>query len=156
MQTTQIIEASAVITTITELKAGDVYKRVVSDTAESRLVFGVVQDVMHNGDDGAISTLEVVVSYQSVLVQNKVFDTQRSVALYAATPVEFDVHLAEMRKAAEANLRAAEHALTKAQEAVELIGSYQDSARSLTAPVTVTTTLSALREARALQNTMEA
>lgn len=121
MQVKQIIEASAEVVTITSLKAGSVYKRVESTyNGELVLRFGVVQDVMNNGEDSAFTALEYRTDYAAgVVLDLKVYDGGKPVALFAATPDEVRSHVEELVEAAQDKLRRARAELDKAREVAD-------------------------------------
>lgn len=143
MQTDTLIKASAEITTIVELKPFDVYKRIESDyTGATKLQFGIVTDVMHNGAEGAITALEFPDATYNTVPTPKlvVFATGKEAALFAATPDEVETHLTSVREAAQ---RALDDARRKHDEARNLAGRLETivqdiaSGRQLTNAVTV-------------------
>src|SRR5690242_13776997 len=112
MQTQQIIEASADVLTIVTLKQGDVYKRVIeaSQFESSKLQFGIVTSVMHNGHEGAIAAIEYGMDYSGLQVKTVVMTTGSDIAIYPATPPEVAEHLAQIRQTVERRVRDAENA----------------------------------------------
>lgn len=116
MKTRQIIEASADVLTIVTLKKGDVYKRVVeaSTFESSRLQFGIVTSVMHNGEDGAIAAIEYGISYSGLDVQQIVMTTGSDIAIYPATVEEVREHLSQIRQTLDRKVKEATDAVEKA------------------------------------------
>lgn len=142
MQTQQIIEASATVITITQLRKGDVYKRIDTSGASygSPLRFGVVQDVMNNGSESAFTALELTPTYAAVNAELKVWRGNQDIAIFAATPEEFLEHTTQLRKAAQQKVDAAEKALNEAHQtalAVEVSMKFVEDGR-LTAPAVTT------------------
>lgn len=139
MQTTSILEASATVITITELQAGDVYKRVV-EAGEPAIVFGIVQSVMHNGTDAAFTAIEISDSYYGVTAANKVFKAGMDIAIFAATPAEFELRTVEILAKAEAKINEAKKMLDTAIDAEATVRRLLSSARQyeITAPKTIT------------------
>lgn len=141
MQVEQIIKASADVLTITTLSPGDVYKRVDTDYAgTSSLVFGVVQDVMNNGTDAAVTALEYAAAYTTgVVAKLTVFTGSKSVALFPATPDEVRAHMDDLRRSSGAALDRANEAQQKAQEShAAVVRLHNAVARGdLSAPATV-------------------
>jgi hypothetical protein len=143
VQTQQLIEASAEIITITRLKAGDVYKRLFDGgygtNRLTELRYGVVTEVLNNGEDGAIVAIEMNPGYNAVTVEQKVYESGANVALFAATPEEIYAHQNEIEKAAIAKQVAAQKALDEAtatvQQVTRLLRKIDD--RSLSIPETV-------------------
>ena len=103
MHVRNLIEASANVVTITTLKRGDGYKRIIPATqfGEAKLQFGVVTSVMNNGSEGAISAVEYAHDFSGVVVSVKAFDATADVALFAATVDEVMEHIAEIRQAVD-------------------------------------------------------
>lgn len=142
MRTQTLVQASADIVTITTLRQGDVYKRLevnASGYGEKYVLnFGVVTDVLHNGEDSVISALEFEVSWTGVTPKLKTFGTDSDLKLFDATPEEVRQHFGEVRDSTAKAVRAAEDALAKAvgvdQQVRAVTG--QLSALALTAPVT--------------------
>lgn len=139
MQVQQIIQASADVVTITSLRPGDVYKRIgeAGYQGEPTLQFGVVQDVMNNGTDAAVTALEYERDYSTgVAVKLKVFNGGKPAALYPAQPEEVTAHLVALQEAAERKVLDAEKALTAAQEARAAVARVRAQVGTLTAPET--------------------
>jgi hypothetical protein len=148
MQVQQIIQASADVLTITRLSPGDVYKRVVDsgygdNTAVLR--FGVVQDVMNNGSDAAVTALEYVSSYGGVAAAElKVFTGSKPVAIFPATPEEVASHMTDLTTAADKALTAAEDAVTKARDTRAAVYRLAEQVGTLSAPQTTANVIDAL------------
>ena len=139
MQTTQIVQASAEVVTIARLSPGDVYKRVEADySGNSTLRFGIVESVMNNGTDSAVSAIEFSTEYNGVTVKAKVIAAGADVAIYPATPAEVEAHLDEVRKALQQSVESAERALTEAKAKQAHVNSVVASHFVLAAPVTTT------------------
>lgn len=139
MQVQQIIKASADVLTITRLSAGDVYKRVDTTgyNGEPVLRFGVVQDVMNNGEDAAVTALEYERDYtEGVKATLRVFTGAKPAAIYPATPDEVRAHLDDLEAGAERNLREAREKVRKAEEALDAVHQIRVDADALTAPET--------------------
>lgn len=137
MRTTTLVQASADVITVVNLKAGDVYKRLEKDYASNYdLKFGVVQDVLHNGEDAVITALEFTSSYGGVEPKLKTFGTDSDLKLFAAQPDEVREHFTELLEASRRAVRKAEDELTKQVELAAQIARLTEnaSAAALTAP----------------------
>lgn len=141
MQTTTLVQATAQIVTITSLKAGDVYKRLQENSYGEKytMLFGVVQDVMHNGEDAVISAIEFESDYSGTEAKLKTFGTSADLKLFATTPDEVRVHFASLEENANRAVETAARELSKKQDILYRV---QNIARSgdveLTAPATST------------------
>jgi hypothetical protein len=109
---TNLVKASAEILTITSLSEGDVYKRIEGDEVR----FGVVQSVMNNGTEAAVTALELFKQYGSPGIKEYVIQTDKHVAIFPATPLEFEVYLASLKDEVLRNVRDARAALKAREE----------------------------------------
>jgi hypothetical protein len=118
MQTKTLIKDSAEVVRIVTLEPGDVYKRLVKAAyAESFTIrIGIVQDVLSNGEQSAITALEFKPSYASVTPEIVVFSGDEDVALFVATPAEVDVFFAEVEAESQRQVSAARKALAHAED----------------------------------------
>lgn len=138
METSQIVRNSAEVLTITKLSPGDVYKRIEATSYDTSLRFGVVQDVMNNGEDSAVTAIEYAANYNSVSTTLKVFDGSQPAAIYPATPDEIAAHFDELEKAAVTAVEAAEATMEKAQAQMRQVLTLRDQLHGLTAPEVTT------------------
>lgn len=117
MRTATLVQATADVVTVVSLKTGDVYKRLEKNYASQYEVkFGVVQDVMHNGEDAVVTAMEFTASYSGVEPAFKVFGTDSDLKLFAAQPDEVRQHFVEITEASRQAVLKAEDELTKKRE----------------------------------------
>lgn len=107
-----LVKASAQIITITELSAGDVYQRL---EGSSDLRYGVVTQVLHNGEDAVIQSLEMKTDYYGVTPEIKTFGTDSDVKIFPADPLNVRMHLDETARRNDEALVRAEKALDEAR-----------------------------------------
>ena len=114
-KTKNLVKASARIITITELSEGDVYQRLEGN---SDLRYGVVTQVLHNGEDAVIQALEVTegMYYSGPTAELKTFGTDSDVKIFPADPLHVQLHLGKVRQANGETLVRAERALSTAQD----------------------------------------
>lgn len=102
MQVKTLIKSNANIIRVSEVGTGDVYKRLDKPAyGDERVVYGVVLDVLANGEDAALVTLEFgPVSYgtdpKPII---KTFKGDGDVALFPAALDEYLITLDEVRAA---------------------------------------------------------
>lgn len=146
MQVQQIVRASADVLTITRLSPGDTYKR-VDDSAYGGtpvLRFGVVQDVMNNGSEAAVTALEYEADYSAgAKATLRVFTGSQPAAIYPATPDEVTAHLDDLVTATRDAVRRAQEDLDKKRDALAAVERMVAQVGSLTAPETTTQVLEA-------------
>lgn len=139
MHVRNLIEASANVVTITTLKRGDVYKRIIPATqyATARLQFGVVTSVMNNGERGAITAVEYAQDFSAGVVATlAVFESETDVALFAANPEEVMEHVAEMRQAVERKVAETAQKASEARDMLARTSEVLDGLIELSAPQT--------------------
>lgn len=137
MQVQNIIRASADVLTITHLTVGNVYKRVDTNyNGDASIKFGVVQSVMNNGTDAAITALEYEADYNGARATIRVITAAKDVAIFPATPEEVIVHLAELEeRALDARDRATQE-LAKREAEVQAVVRLRANVGALTEPET--------------------
>lgn len=146
MQVQQIIKASADVLTITTLSPGNVYKRVDESSygGTPTLRFGVVQDVMNNGSDAAVTALEYEADYSAgAKAVLRVFTGSQPAAIFPATPAEVQAHLQDLRESAERAVQQAEADLDKKRDALSAVRGIIDRVGDLSAPDSVAGTIEA-------------
>lgn len=111
----QVVRAEVSATIVTDLKVGDVYKRVESSGyGDPKLLFGVVTDIMASGDELAITTLEFASEYGGAYDPAlKVWLGSSDLAIFPATLDEFDVAHGEAIRKQELTVETAERDLTR-------------------------------------------
>lgn len=118
MQTATIVRASipeAEVVQITALRRGDVYKRLVKNYSDNYTVhYGIVTDVMFNGEDAAITSIEFSRSYNAVTPTLSTFGTDSELKIFGATPEEVHQHLAELHETAQRAVEAKQKELDAA------------------------------------------
>lgn len=145
MRTATLVQATADVVTVVSLKTGDVYKRLEKQSYGEQYVvrFGVVQDVMHNGEDAVITAMEFEASYSGVEPKFKVFGTDSDLKLFAAQPDEVRQHFDEIIEASLKAVDKAEIEFRKQQDVADRVAELVDrvNAGTLTAPATTTNAL---------------
>jgi hypothetical protein len=100
MQVHSVIQPSATVIRITEVQPGSIYKRLTKATYsgdKDRVVFGIVTDVLNNGEESAITALEFTPPVYSGAVEPeaKVFSGTSEVALFPASLDEWQAAIGE-------------------------------------------------------------
>lgn len=98
MHVSQIIKPSALSIRVTEVTEGSVYKRLDKPSyGDERMVFGVVTDVLHDGENAAIVAIEFSQGWSGgdITPRIKTFSKDTEVLLFPATPDEFAIGMAE-------------------------------------------------------------
>jgi hypothetical protein len=135
-----LVRDSAEVVRIVQLSPGDVYKRLVKQSYETTysIRLGVVQDVVSNGEQTAVTALEFDYAYSSATPRIEVFANDSDLQLFAATPEEIRTYFAEVFASARRQVQAAEEAATKARGVLQTVDKVSKAiiADELTAPQT--------------------
>lgn len=141
MQTTQLVRGAAEVLTVTTLRVNDCYKRVeeTSYSTEPTIQYGVVTDIMDNGNDAAVVAVELQLdpySARRVQIKTKVITGTSQLAIFPARPDEVASHLDAMLEAAHKQESEAQEALDKAAAQVVQVLRIREAANGLqlTAP----------------------
>lgn len=85
MQTKNIIQTSANVIRITNLKAGDMYKRVEDSSYSTSMKYGIVKAVLNNGEKTFIEAIEYTKSYSSIKAEMAIISGEKDIAIFPAT-----------------------------------------------------------------------
>lgn len=92
MNVKQAIQSSANVIRVTNISAGDVYKR-FDDSYDERVYYGVVQNVHNDGETAIIEAVEYNYKYSSLSVDLKVLRGDKEYKLFPATPEDLNLEL---------------------------------------------------------------
>lgn len=135
METETLVKASAQIITIHTLKKDDVYRRLeVSSYSPDKVVYGVVTDIGHNGEDAFISSLEFDPQDAAADIKAKTFGTKTDLALFNCTPEEFIAAAADVRVKQTRAITNKEAELDKARAALVNLEAMVSASNKLTGP----------------------
>lgn len=116
MKSKIVFKDSAEIAKVVELSVGDSYKRLKKEYSDSyKSVYGVITDIVNNGEVVMVSTLEVEADWSSVSVSAQTFSDDSDLVLFQVTEEEIDVIMQKMVRNAENDITSAEGRLEKAR-----------------------------------------
>lgn len=92
MNVKQAIQSSANVIRVTNISAGDVYKR-FDDSYDERVYYGVVQNVHNDGETAIIEAVEYNYKYSGLSVDLKVLRGDKEYKLFPATPEDLNLEL---------------------------------------------------------------
>jgi len=140
MRTQQLVRTTATVVRIVELEPGNVYKRLIKKsyvtegTSPYEIKLGVVQSVLDNGEQTAITALEFEHSYATIKPEIRVFGEDSNLQIFDATPAEVETYYAELRDSADQAVKSAINALEAARRIQDAV---KDATRAaLSAPKT--------------------
>lgn len=120
METQQAVQVSAQVVRITNVKAGDVYKRFDKDY-DDRVYFGVVKAVHNDGDNAIIEAVEYNYRYSSLSVDYKVLKGKNDYILFPCTPEELNLELDKARKSEQRKIEDAQETIEKSTRLLQEI-----------------------------------
>lgn len=92
MQTKQIIQTSANVIHITNLKKGDVYKRIDDQAYSDKVRYGVVVNLYNNGEKTYLEAIEYKVGYSEITADRQIIGGETDVSIFPATVAEIEEH----------------------------------------------------------------
>jgi hypothetical protein len=140
MQVNSLVKASAQVIRITEVTEGDIYKRYDKPSyGEARMLFGVVTDVLHNGEDAAIVSVEFVPEGYGTAYEPRIktFGADAEVMLFPASLDEFQVGMGEAITAQQRVVEAAERDAANKRSVLERMRTLRESALSVPATTAI-------------------
>lgn len=85
MQTKNLIQTSANVIRITNLKIGDLYKRYSDSAYDNSIYYGIVKAINNNGENTFLEAVEYNKSYSSITADFKVFSGDKDLSIFPAT-----------------------------------------------------------------------
>ena len=132
-----IVQASAEHIRIVTLAKGDVYKRLAPDiygSTKRSLSFGVVTDVLSNGDESAVCAIEYQRTYGAPTAKIVTLTADEDAVLYPATPDEVRSYFGELAEALEQAIATKTRELAETKQKLERVMELANS--TLTTPAT--------------------
>ena len=119
MQTKQVVQASANVVRITQVSAGDVYKRFESTSYSDYTYYGIVRNVHNDGENTVIEATEFKKDYSSLDITNKVF-TQKTenLMMFPATPEELNMELDGITRKKEKEIEKKQDEIKKLEQEI--------------------------------------
>ena len=120
METRTLIKDTATVARVTALIEGDTYRRLIPKThyESTKIAVGIVTGVLNNGEQVALTALEVKEGYGSE-VEVKVFDAETDLALFPADHTEALEILSSAQDYQRRSVERAEKALEDARDKEE-------------------------------------
>lgn len=109
----QVIQASAVVIRITELKKNDVVKLIDDENDKASLAYGIVEDVLNDGEKGFVQLATIKKDYYGVNYDRKVISqsSSKQPAIFPASADEVRAYFDDARNNLAKRKQDAEKAL---------------------------------------------
>ncbi len=98
METKNIIQASANVIKLVNLKKGDVFKSIKVDTYDSGISFNIVTELYNDGENTFIEVVQYEKSYEDVKSSLKVFKGTDDLSIFPATVKEVGEYFGDALK----------------------------------------------------------
>lgn len=95
MKTTSIIQSSANVVRLINLKKGDVFKTVKSDSYSDDISYNIVTELYNDGENTFIEVIQYVKSYSDIKAETKVFDGTKDISIFPATVEEVEEYFSK-------------------------------------------------------------
>lgn len=120
MQTKSVLQASANVIRVVNLKVGDVYKRIDSRYSDKELRYGIVQGIYNDGESTHFEALEYKKDWSDIQADYKIFSGEDDLALYPTTVEEIKEHFSSAIQSLEKKLKDKKEEVAKLEHSVEL------------------------------------
>jgi len=117
MQTKQIVQASANVIRITNIQKGNIYKRF--DESGDYTYYGIVTEVLNDGNNAIISATEYRKSYSSMNVENKVIRGDKEYVIFPATLDDFQIEFQSVIDSKEKEIENSRKSISEAEKTIE-------------------------------------
>ena len=118
MNIKQAIQSSANVVRVTNVSAGDVYKR-FDPTYDDRVHYGVVRSVHNDGEVAIIQAIEYTKQYGNLDINFKTIRGDKDYTLFPAEPEELNVELSDIVSKKERLIRDKTNEIQKLQTEIE-------------------------------------
>lgn len=104
MKTQNIIQSSANVVRLVNLKKGDVFKSVKSDNYSDGINYNIVTNLYNDGENTFIEVVQYEKSYSSVSAKMKVFNGANDISIFPAEVEEVEEYFANALKSIEEDI----------------------------------------------------
>lgn len=123
-----VVELSAEVTQITKMKKHSVYKRMEKTYGSSyEIRYGIVLDVLSNGEDTVVEAFEYKVDYSGVSSEKKVFSGDSSLKIFPAEIQDVKEHFETLIESADKEVQMRIDQLAASRDKLQTIKSLAES-----------------------------
>lgn len=118
METKNLIQASAKIIKITELKKGSLVKVIKKEYSSNEMHYGIVTDLLNSGNKTWIEMILFKKSYSDIKGEVQLFEGSDNLEIFPAKIDEIKVHLDDALESMEKSVGNKKEEIRKAEEAL--------------------------------------
>lgn len=119
MQTQQLVQTSANVIRIVNLKPGDLYKRYSDSSYDSSVYYGIVKSIDNNGEQTFIHAIEYKKSYSTISADMYIIRGDKDVALFPATIADIEAEFGNVVRSCEKDIETLKKQITDKERIIE-------------------------------------
>lgn len=119
MQTQSIVQASANVIRIVNLRVGDIYKRYNDSSYDSSMFYGIVKSIDNNGEKTFIHAVEYKKSYGAMTASMYVIRGDKDVDIFPATLEDFKTEFQSVLTETEKEIEKLEKQITEKKQVIK-------------------------------------
>jgi hypothetical protein len=104
MKTQQLVQAQANVIRVTNISAGDVYKRFENEGYDKGTFYGIVKNVYNDGEKTIIEAAEYKYEYGTITPKYKTISGTDDVVLFPASPDEMNLEFESAKQTLERSI----------------------------------------------------
>lgn len=122
MQIQNLIKSTATVVKVTQLAKNNIFKYVEESSYSSpEFKYGIVMDILNDGDKAYIQILSVKKSYSSISVEYKLLTEDSKIHLFPATPEDLEGEYGEVVDALNKEIEDAHEKIRKNQAMIKFL-----------------------------------
>lgn len=119
MNTKNLVQTTANVIRIVNLKKGDIYKRYEDGNYSSGIYYGLVKDIKNNGEQIFIESVEYRKSYSSIDADLKIYSGDKDLNIFPATLDEVQEEFGSVIEKLSKEIKDKEEEILKKQKCIE-------------------------------------
>lgn len=119
MNTKNLVQTTANVIRIVNLKKGDIYKRYEDGSYSSGLYYGLVKDIKNNGEQTFIEAVEYKKTYSSIDADLKIYSGDKDLSIFPATLDEVQKEFGSVIEKLAKEIKDKEEEISKKQKCIE-------------------------------------
>lgn len=121
MKTQQIVQSQANVIRVTNVSAGDVYKRFENEGYDKGTFYGIVKNVYNDGEKTIIEALEYKYEFGSITPKYKTISGTDDVVLFPASPEELNLEFERAKDSLESSIKSKLEDVEKAKDQIKAL-----------------------------------
>lgn len=119
MKTQQIVQASANVIRIVQLKTGDLYKRFDDSSYSDKMKYGIVRNIYNDGEVTYVESTEYTHSYGDLTASLYIMRGDKDVSIFPASLDELEIEFRNAETHIESEIKKKEKEIEEKKKALE-------------------------------------